>query len=64
MDRDERVFIMGEEVGLFRRRHSRSLTACSRFTARSAWRDTPISEAVIVGAASAAAMAGSAVVEL
>ncbi|MGQ9849658.1 MAG: alpha-ketoacid dehydrogenase subunit beta [Aggregatilineaceae bacterium] len=57
MQRDERVFIMGEEVGVWGGTYAVTRGFLDEFGARRV-RDTPISEMVIVGAAVGAAMAG------
>jgi len=57
MERDERVFIMGEEVGLWGGTYAVTRHFYDHFGAERV-RDTPISEGVIVGAANGAAMAG------
>jgi pyruvate dehydrogenase E1 component beta subunit len=57
MIRDERVFMMGEEVGGWDGTHKVTRGFLEEFGERRV-RDTPISEAVIVGAAVGAAMAG------
>jgi pyruvate dehydrogenase E1 component beta subunit len=57
MLRDERVFIMGEEVGLWGGTYAVTRGFLDEFGAKRV-RDTPISEMVIVGAAVGAAMAG------
>jgi pyruvate/2-oxoglutarate/acetoin dehydrogenase E1 component/TPP-dependent pyruvate/acetoin dehydrogenase alpha subunit len=57
MQRDERVFIMGEDVGLYGGAYGATRNLFNEF---GGWRvlDTPISEAAIGGAAVGAAMAG------
>ena len=57
MQRDERVFLMGEDVGLYGGAYGASRGLFEEF---GEWRviDTPISEATIGGAAVGAAMAG------
>jgi pyruvate/2-oxoglutarate/acetoin dehydrogenase E1 component/TPP-dependent pyruvate/acetoin dehydrogenase alpha subunit len=57
MQRDERVFIMGEDVGLYGGAYGATRNLFNEF---GEWRviDTPISEATIGGAAVGAAMAG------
>jgi pyruvate/2-oxoglutarate/acetoin dehydrogenase E1 component len=57
MQRDERVFIMGEDVGLYGGAYGATRNLFNEF---GEWRviDTPISEAAIGGAAVGAAMAG------
>ena len=57
MQRDERVFIMGEDVGLYGGAYGATRDLMKEF---GEWRvlDTPISEATIGGAAVGAAMAG------
>ncbi len=57
MERDERVFIMGEEVGLWGGTYAVTRNFYEHFGAERV-RDTPIAEGVIVGAANGAAMAG------
>jgi pyruvate dehydrogenase E1 component beta subunit len=57
MRRDERVFIMGEEVGVWGGTYAVTRGFLDEFGAKRV-RDTPISEMVIVGAAVGAAMAG------
>ena len=57
MIRDERVFIMGEEVGRWQGTHKVTRGFFEEFGERRV-RDTPISEMAIVGAAVGAAMAG------
>jgi pyruvate dehydrogenase E1 component beta subunit len=57
MQRDERVFIMGEEVGVWGGTYAVTRGFLEEFGAKRV-RDTPISEMVIVGAAVGAAMAG------
>ncbi len=57
MRRDERVFIMGEEVGQWHGTHRVTNGLLEEFGAKRV-RDTPISEMVIAGAAVGAAMAG------
>ena len=57
MERDERVFIMGEEVGLWGGTYAVTRNFYDHFGAERV-RDTPIAEGVIVGAANGAAMAG------
>ncbi len=57
MLRDERVFIMGEEVGVWGGTYAVTRGFLDEFGARRV-RDTPISEMVIAGAAVGAAMAG------
>jgi pyruvate dehydrogenase E1 component beta subunit len=57
MIRDERVFIMGEEVGRWQGTHRVTRGFFEEFGERRV-RDTPISEMAIVGAAVGAAMAG------
>jgi pyruvate dehydrogenase E1 component beta subunit len=57
MERDERVFIMGEEVGVWGGTYAVTRGFYDHFGADRV-RDTPISEGVIVGAANGAAMAG------
>ncbi|MEP7285804.1 MAG: alpha-ketoacid dehydrogenase subunit beta [Chloroflexota bacterium] len=57
MVRDERVFIMGEEVGRWDGTHKVTRGFFEEFGERRV-RDTPISEMVIAGAAVGAAMAG------
>jgi pyruvate dehydrogenase E1 component beta subunit len=57
MRRDERVFLMGEDVGLFGGTFRATEGLMAEFTSRRV-RDTPIAEAAIVGLAVGAAMAG------
>jgi pyruvate dehydrogenase E1 component beta subunit len=57
MARDDRVFIMGEEVGEWQGTHRVTRGLLEEFGPRRV-RDTPISEMVIAGAAVGAAMAG------
>lgn len=57
MTRDERVFVMGEEVGKWQGTHRVTRGFYEEFGAKRV-RDTPISEMVIAGAAVGAAMAG------
>jgi pyruvate dehydrogenase E1 component beta subunit len=57
MQRDERVFIMGEEVGVWGGTYAVTRGFLDEFGDKRV-RDTPISEMVIVGAAVGAAMAG------
>jgi pyruvate dehydrogenase E1 component beta subunit len=57
MLRDERVFIMGEEVGVWQGTHRVTMGLLEEFGAKRV-KDTPISEMVIAGAAVGAAMAG------
>lgn len=57
MERDERVFILGEEVGVWGGTYAVTRGFYDHFGAERV-RDTPIAEAVIVGAANGAAMAG------
>jgi len=57
MLRDENVFVMGEEVGLWQGTHRVTNGLLEEFGAKRV-RDTPISEMVIAGAAVGAAMAG------
>ena len=57
MIRDERVFIMGEEVGVWGGTYAVTRGFYDEFGAKRV-RDTPISEMVIAGAAVGAAMAG------
>ncbi len=57
MIRDERVFVMGEEVGAWDGTHKVTRGLLEEFGERRV-RDTPISEAAIVGSAVGAAMAG------
>src|SRR5215468_9558094 len=57
MVRDDRVFIMGEEVGRWEGTHKVTRGFFEEFGPRRV-RDTPISEMVIAGAAVGAAMAG------
>ena len=57
MHRDERVFIMGEEVGKWGGTYAVTRGFLDEFGEKRV-RDTPIAEGVIVGAAAGAAMAG------
>ena len=57
MERDERVFILGEEVGVWGGTYAVTKGFFDRFGAERV-RDTPIAEGVIIGAANGAAMAG------
>ncbi|MBN1105783.1 MAG: alpha-ketoacid dehydrogenase subunit beta [Deltaproteobacteria bacterium] len=57
MDRDERVFVMGEDVGQFGGIFQSTATLLDTF-GPSRVRDTPISEQAIVGAALGAALVG------
>ncbi len=57
MERDEKVFIMGEEVGVWGGTYAVTRGFYDKFGGKRV-RDTPISEMVIVGAANGAAMAG------
>jgi pyruvate dehydrogenase E1 component subunit beta len=57
MERDETVFVMGEEVGAWQGTHRVTRGFLEKFGERRV-RDTPISEMVIAGAAVGAAMAG------
>jgi pyruvate dehydrogenase E1 component beta subunit len=57
MERDERVFIIGEEVGVWGGTYAVTRGFYDHFGADRV-RDTPIAEGVIVGAANGAAMAG------
>src|SRR3970282_733622 len=57
MERDERVFIMGEEVGVWGGTYAVTKGFYDRCGPERV-RDTPIAEGVIVGAANGAAMAG------
>jgi pyruvate dehydrogenase E1 component beta subunit len=57
MNRDERVFIMGEEVGTWGGTYAVTRGFLDEFGAKRV-RDTPIAEGVIVGAAAGAAIAG------
>ena len=57
MHRDERVFIMGEEVGMWGGTYAVTRGFLDEFGERRV-RDTPIAEGVIVGAAAGAAIAG------
>lgn len=57
MERDERVFIMGEEVGVWGGTYAVTKGFYDHFGDKRV-RDTPIAEAVIVGAAIGAAMTG------
>ncbi len=57
MERDERVFILGEEVGIWGGTYAVTKGFYDHFGEKRV-RDTPIAEAVIVGAAIGAAMTG------
>ncbi len=57
MERDERVFIMGEEVGVWGGTYAVTKGFYDHFGARRV-RDTPIAEAAIIGAGIGAAMVG------
>jgi len=57
MRRDERVFIMGEEIGVWGGTYAVTRGFLEEFGEKRV-RDTPIAEGVIVGAAAGAAMAG------
>jgi pyruvate dehydrogenase E1 component beta subunit len=57
MERDERVFILGEEVGVWGGTYAVTKGFYDHFGPRRV-RDTPIAEGVIVGAANGAAMGG------
>lgn len=57
MLRDERVFVMGEEVGIWQGTHRVTRGLLDEFGAKRV-RDTPISEMAIAGVAVGAAMAG------
>jgi pyruvate dehydrogenase E1 component beta subunit len=57
MERDERVFILGEEVGVWGGTYAVTKGFYDRFGPERV-RDTPIAEGVIIGAANGAAMAG------
>ncbi len=57
MERDERVIIMGEEVGVWGGTYAVTKGFYDHFGAKRV-RDTPIAEGVIVGAANGAAMTG------
>ncbi len=57
MERDETVFVMGEEVGAWQGTHRVTRGFLEKFGERRV-RDTPISEMAIAGAAVGAAMAG------
>ena len=57
MERDERVFILGEEVGVWGGTYAVTKGFYDHFGPERV-RDTPIAESVIVGAANGAAMAG------
>lgn len=57
MDKDERVFIMGEEVGVWGGSYAVTRGFYDHFGGKRV-RDTPISEAAIVGAAIGAALTG------
>ncbi len=57
MERDDRVFILGEEVGMWGGTYAVTKGFFDHFGPKRV-RDTPIAEGVIVGAANGAAMAG------
>jgi pyruvate dehydrogenase E1 component beta subunit len=57
MERDERVFIIGEEVGVWGGTYAVTRGFYDHFGERRV-RDTPIAESVIIGAANGAAMVG------
>lgn len=57
MHRDERVFIMGEEVGVWGGSYAVTRGFLAEFGDKRV-RDTPIAESIIVGAATGAALAG------
>jgi len=57
MERDDRVFILGEEVGVWGGTYAVTKGFFDHFGPKRV-RDTPIAESVIVGAANGAAMAG------
>src|SRR5688500_10585516 len=57
MQRDESVFVLGEEVALYEGAYKVTRGLLSRFGERRV-KDTPIAEEVIVGAAVGAAMGG------
>lgn len=57
MQRDERVFIMGEEIGVWGGTYAVTRGFLDEFGEKRV-RDTPIAESVIVGAAAGAAIAG------
>jgi pyruvate dehydrogenase E1 component beta subunit len=57
MERDERVFLMGEEIGVWGGTYAVTRGFLDEFGEKRV-RDTPIAEGVIVGAAIGAAMAG------
>jgi len=57
MERDERVFVMGQEVGVWQGTHRVTQGFLEKFGERRV-RDTPISEMAIAGAAVGAALAG------
>ena len=57
MERDERVFLMGEDIGVYGGAFGVTLGLLDEF-GEGRVRDTPISEAVIAGAAAGAAMTG------
>src|SRR5512145_1564549 len=57
MERDERVFIMGEEVGVWGGTYAVTRGFYDRFGGERV-KDTPIAEAAIVGAAIGAALTG------
>ena len=60
MARDERVFVLGEDVGAYRRRVPRDRRAARRSSASARVIDTPISESAIIGAAIGAGVHGAA----
>src|SRR3990172_10178328 len=57
MERDEKVFIMGEEVGVWGGTYAVTKGFYERFGEKRV-RDTPIAEAVIIGAGIGAALVG------
>ena len=58
MERDERVFLIGEELGTYGGAYAVTRGLLAEFGPERIW-DTPISEAVIAGAAAGAAVAGT-----
>jgi pyruvate dehydrogenase E1 component beta subunit len=57
MERDDRVFILGEEVGVWGGTYAVTKGFYDRFGPKRV-KDTPIAEAVIIGAAIGSAMVG------
>ena len=58
LDADERVFIMGEDVGAYGGAYAVTKGMLEKYGPKRI-RETPISESVFVGAGAGAAMAGS-----